>query len=198
MALFTRVMGFTSVAGFILAAVSVALIFATLRATHAGVLTMRDEQRPWLLFDGIDAEYLPEVSISGGAPEEAIKFRLKFKNFGASPAIDANVSYYLQPVTPVMAIVGVADSGAREVVAPGGSIIHTDFLTGDSIANFWHSELEILFVVKARYLSPNRSLVGFTSYRIQVSYVDHEKDSEDGRVKLEVLAEVHAEREGFK
>jgi hypothetical protein len=165
---------------------------ANLRATEAAIEAnqiMRNERRPWMLFDGIEAEYLPQAVINGGATEEAIRLRIEFKNFGASPAIDVNMSYTLVPVGPFKPIRGMRDTGRREVVAPGGSMIQTDFLTEGSIADFWHGDLEIVAQVELRYLSTDRAVPGFISYRIQVSYMDHEEQREDGRCKIHVLAD---------
>lgn len=48
MALFTRWMAYTGVAGVVLAGASVVLILATLWETRSGIEIMRNEQRPWL------------------------------------------------------------------------------------------------------------------------------------------------------
>jgi hypothetical protein len=85
MARFTRIMGYTGIAGLVLGVASVSLILATLWETRAGVEVMRKEQRPWLRV---------EMSVEGGLFEKDGEvrtiIRCEIKNIGTSPAVTSS------------------------------------------------------------------------------------------------------------
>ena len=85
MARFTRIMGYTGIAGLFLGVASVGLILATLWETRAGVEIMRKEQRPWLKIEfGVEGNlYERNGEIRG-------KILFEIKNIGTSPAILSN------------------------------------------------------------------------------------------------------------
>lgn len=86
MARFTRIMGYTGIAGVVLGGVSVVLILMTLWETSAGVRVMRSEQRPWV---DILKPNVKKARFGAGSGEIDLLFPLE--NTGQSPAQNVQV-----------------------------------------------------------------------------------------------------------
>jgi hypothetical protein len=91
MALFTKVMGYTAVAGLVLGAVSIAVIFATLREMGNTNRIMREDQRPWLVIKDESIPFKALAKMYRGNPLPNLTLRVT--NKGRLPARDAIASY---------------------------------------------------------------------------------------------------------
>lgn len=91
MALFTKIMGYTAIAGLVLGAGSIALIFATLREMGNTNRIMREEQRPWLVIDTNRRAMNAMRRMFRSDPQEG--FFVAVTNKGKLPADDAFATF---------------------------------------------------------------------------------------------------------
>jgi len=92
MALFTKIMGLTAIAGLALGAVSIGVIFMTLREMGRTNNIMRGEQRPWI-------KTLTEIELDVGEKGlQSFTFKYCAENIGKRPAED--VRYFSKIINP--------------------------------------------------------------------------------------------------
>lgn len=85
MAQFTRLMGWTAVAGLVLGGVSIVVIYRTLREMVTTNQIMQDQQRPWLQF---------EANTGGAISTGTAEIFIYLINRGTSPARDVEVNVH--------------------------------------------------------------------------------------------------------
>lgn len=150
------------------------------QAAQAGVVTMRNEQRPWVLLGQIRAIYHNDHAVHG----ECVRFDILFQNFGASPAVSVGVAYNAWPESEgggVYIRFGIREPSANAVVPPGFTFPAAPFyLKGNDIAAFWNREIRVVFDVLGRYSFPDGSAEAGTRYLIQCRYDGHDEQN-DGK-----------------